>query len=256
VINWTAVESAAPTPELVTQVSAALRSPDPAERDERAYTVLARWVPELDPASRRALGDEMAERFGDPEVQARTFAPLILAKIVQSGTYDPAWLAAFTDWYPGEQDLRGWDDRLGWLHAVAHGADLLAAFGRCPEADPVPMLDLAVRRLLTPTSYLFAAMEDDRLGYALALTLTREELTERQSVAWLEPVAADFAAGRPGPVPPHASNTMRTLRVLYLLADRGARPTPWGGEPLPLRHAAAVRERVAEVLAECAPYAG
>jgi Protein of unknown function (DUF2785) len=62
----------------------------------------------------------------------------------------------------------------GWLHAVAHGADLLAAFGRCPQVSPVPLLDLAAARRLAGTGYVFAHQEDDGLGYAIGLTLTKK----------------------------------------------------------------------------------
>jgi hypothetical protein len=67
----------------------ALRSPDPALRDEHALTLLASWIPGLDKQERHALGDIMAARFGDEEIQARAFAPLILAEIVAHGEYDP-----------------------------------------------------------------------------------------------------------------------------------------------------------------------
>ena len=53
----------------------------------------------------------------------------------------------------------------------------------------------------------------------------------------------------------YASNAVRTLRVLYLLADRGVRATPDTGA-VPLTHARAVREAVAEALAVNCPYAG
>jgi hypothetical protein len=236
------------------ELSAALRSPDPAVRDDRAYTELARLIPELTGAQRLRLGDELAGRFTDAEIQSRAFAPLVLARLVEAGAYRPGWQEAFARWYPAETDLRGYDAELGWLHAVAHGADLLGAFGRHPAAEPVPLLSLATARLLAPGGQLFDAMEDDRLGCAIALVLTRAELTERQSVEWLDAVAADFRSGRPGPVPAYASNTVRTLRVVYLLADRGVRPR--GGDPLPLRHAEAVRGAVADVLAITSPYAG
>ncbi|MCX4744236.1 DUF2785 domain-containing protein [Kitasatospora sp. NBC_01287] len=245
-----------PTPELVAEVSAALRSPDPVVRDDQAFVLLARWIPDLPTAIRHSLGTEMAARFTDPEIQSRTFAPLVLAALVRHGAYDPAWLAAFARWYPAETDLRGYDPELGWLHAAAHGADLLGALGRCPQADPVPLLELAVARLLAPTEHLFDAMEDDRLGLAIALTLTRAELTERQAVDWLRPITAEFRSGQPGPMPAHASNTMRTLRVVHLLASRGVRPHPYTGDAVELPHAAAVREAVAAVLAIAAPYAG
>ncbi|MFE2109691.1 DUF2785 domain-containing protein [Kitasatospora sp. NPDC059463] len=247
-INWTEIETAEPTPDLLAAVSAALRSRDSGTRDTHAYEQLCRWVPLLTPERRLALGDEMAERLSDPEIQARTFAPLVLAELVDAGAHRPAWLDAFAHWYVTETDLRGWDAELGWLHAVAHGADLLGALGRSPlVADPAPLLELASARLLAPTDHVLDAMEDDRLGRAVGQVLTRPELTERQALAWLDPIAA---TGRrePGVVPATVSNTLRTLRVVYLLTDRGVRPAP-GAEPLALRHAAALRERLAEVLA-------
>lgn len=245
------------TPALIAELSQALRSPDPVLRDEQALTVLAGWIPDLDSGQRRRLGEEMAARFSDPEIQARTFAPLVLSMIVEQGDFDDSWLAAFTRWYPAETDLRGYDPELGWLHAVAHGADLLGAFGRCPQVvDPAPLLGVAAARLLAPTGYLFAHQEDDRLAYAIALTLTRAELSQEQSVDWLDPVRADFEASEPGPVPPRASNTMRTLRTLYILADRGVRPEWNQGQPMALAHRDAVLQRLAEVLALVAPMAG
>jgi hypothetical protein len=60
------------------------------------------------------------------------------------------------------------------------------------------------------------------------------ELSEADAVGWLDPIAAAFA-GKPGPVPAYASNSMRTLRFLYLLADRGVRPVWNRGDPTP-RH--------------------
>jgi Protein of unknown function (DUF2785) len=244
------------TPALIAELSEALRSPDPVVRDDHAYMVLAHWIPSLDPAQRRDLGDQMAARFTDPEIQARTFAPLILTGIVEEGDFDESWLNAFTRWYPAETDIRGHDPELGWVHAVAHGADLLGAFGRCPQVDPAPLLDLAAARLLARTDYLFAHQEDDRLGYAIALTLTRPELSRAQSVDWQEPIRADFAAGDDGPAPTHASNTMRTLRALYILADRGVRPQWDQGEPMTLPHRDAVLQRLADVLALVSPMAG
>jgi hypothetical protein len=91
---------------------------------------------------------------------------------------------------------------------------------------------------------------------AIALTLTRTELTAAESVGWLDAIEADFAAGERGPVPAHASNAMRTLRLLYLLADRGVRPDWNGAAALELRHRDAVKERLAAVLALVAPFAG
>ncbi|MFI5528571.1 DUF2785 domain-containing protein [Kitasatospora sp. NPDC051853] len=233
-----------------------LRSPDPAVRDDHAYVRLVELAPGLEEAERLRLGDELAGRFGDPEVHVRSFAALVLARLVEAGAHRAEWVEAFARWYPAEPDLRGYDAGLGWLHAAAHGADLLAAFGRHPAVEPAPLLELGARRLLAPTGQVFDAMEDDRIGCALGVVLTRAELTEHESVGWLGLVAEEFGRAEPGPMPPFASNTLRTLRVVYLLADRGVRPRGHRGAALTFRHRAAVREAVAGVLAVAAPYAG
>jgi len=85
---------------------------------------------------------------------------------------------SFEGWYVAEQDLRGYDEKLGWLHAIAHGSDLLGAFGLVPAVEPRRMLDLGIARLLAPTDQVLRDLEDDRLGAALAVTLTRPELSE------------------------------------------------------------------------------
>ncbi|MFE7532111.1 DUF2785 domain-containing protein [Kitasatospora sp. NPDC057542] len=240
--------------DLVAELAAALGDPDPEVRDGYPYAVLAAWIRRgvIDGERCLALGDLMAERFTDPRIEARTFAPLVLEMIVSQGSLRPEWLDAFAAWYRSEADLRGCDDTLGWLHAVAHGADLLATCGVRPDIDPEPLLVLAAERLLTPTDYLFAQREDDRLAKAVARILTRTDLTAERSTAWLSPIGAAFAALERGPMPVWVSNTARTLRALYLLADLGV-SAERGGHPVPLAHGDAVKARVAEVLRPVLP---
>ncbi|MFD7630084.1 DUF2785 domain-containing protein [Streptomyces sp. NPDC059851] len=255
-INWTAIEEADyavpdghDLEELVGALSRALADPDPEVRDGTPYGVLRTWIGRgvIAAPRRHALGDEMAARFGDPEVQARTFAPLVLDMLVTKGDFAPAWVDAFARWYPAESDLRGYHEELGWLHAVAHGADLLGTFGLRPEVAPARMLDLAAERLLAPTPYVWEQLEDDRLAMAIARTLTRKDLTEEAATGWLEPIAADLRALGRGPTPARVSNCLRTLRMLYVLTDRGSRPAP-DAAPVALAHRAALKERLAEVL--------
>ncbi|MBB5873048.1 hypothetical protein F4553_006482 [Allocatelliglobosispora scoriae] len=242
-----------PIGELVAQLVPMLRSPDPVIRDRFGYSILSTWIArgELD-AYLGQLGDAMAARFGDPEIQARTFAPLILAEVIGRGRFEQTWLSAFERWYRTETDLRGLDPRLGWLHAVAHGADLLGAFGAAEQltaADLTGLLDLATVRLLTRTTHVFDAWEDDRLADAIARVLSRLELSREQAVEWLAPVAADFTRRDWSvPVPAHAVNTMHTLRMLYLLIDRGFRLPGVEGEPIQVWHREAILEALLDVL--------
>lgn len=239
--------------ELVAELSGLLRSPDPVVRDGHAYSILATWIAKgvLGPELLRALGDEMAGRFGDAEIQARTFAPLILDAIVSVGVFEPSWVPPFERWYVAEEDLRGYDAKLGWLHAVAHGADLLGTLGRFPEVEPVEMLRLGIGRILTPTDYVLRDLEDDRLGHALAVTLTRADLLETDATVWLDPAGRALGSPPPDGVRPEVTNTMRTLRAAYVLVDQGVRI---GDAVHQVPHRDLVRAKLAEVLRMATPY--
>ncbi|GAA2820968.1 DUF2785 domain-containing protein [Kribbella solani] len=214
-----------PLEVLVAELVAMLRSPDPVVRDRQAYFTLATWIERgvLSTGQLRALGDEMVARFADSEVQARTFAPLVLDAIVTAGVFEPSWVPPFERWYVAEADLRGYDEKLGWLHAVAHGADLLGTLGLHSAVEPVQMLRLGIGRLLTPTAYVLADLEDDRLGYALAATLTRTDLNDEDVTGWLDPALRALSNPPVEGIRPEVTNTIRTLRALYVLADHGVR---------------------------------
>lgn len=220
-----AVPADRPLAELVGELSAMLRSPDPQIRDGQAYSTLATWIGNgvLGAQELRALGDEMVARFADPEIQARAFAPLILDSIVSRGVFEPSWVPPFERWYVAEEDLRGFDAKLGWLHAIAHGSDLLGALARVTAVEPVQMLRLGIGRLLTPTEFVLRDLEDDRLGFALAVALTRQDLSEADAVSWLDPAVRAVATVPAAGFRPEISNTLRTMRVVYLLVDHGLR---------------------------------
>jgi hypothetical protein len=270
-VDWTAVHAAdfavpagRSAAELLDELCTMLASPDPRVRDDTAYPILALWTARgvLD-GHLAALGDRMAAALGHDEIQARTFAAIILGWVVlrdaRTGELAaeavPRWLAAFAAWWRAEPDLRGWDPGLGWLHAVAHGADAVRAFGRSPRLGAPrlrDLLDLTVDRLRDDRGYLFAHGEDDRIGYALASVLTRVELSEADATAWLDRARATIDAGEPGPTPAWASNMLRTLASVYVFADRGVRwydPDIGGlGTTVALPHSAAVRARIATAL--------
>ncbi|GAA5026359.1 hypothetical protein GCM10023258_20030 [Terrabacter aeriphilus] len=238
-----------------------LASPDPAVRDEHAYAALTRLVRAgaVGPGDLPWLVSTMLERLGDERTEVRTFAPLVLAALVEAGDangVDPAevardWVPAVARWYVGEADLRGHDPQLGWLHAVAHGADFFGACGSAGVGEAEPLLDALAQRLVAPTPFVWRDQEDDRLACALALVLARPGLGADAATGWLGPVRALFATGAPGAVPAEASNTMRTLRSLHVaLGEQVLR----SGEPVPVEHAALVRTEVAAVLAEVTPW--
>jgi hypothetical protein len=258
------VPSDRPVRELADELCAMLGSADPEVRDDTAFPVLAYWV------SRGVLdgclgefGDRLVGQFSDGPIYERTFAAISLTWFVlrdaQTSELDSEtvlrWLDAFSRWWRTESDLRPWDPELGWLHAPAHGADVLRAFGRSPrlgQAELAGLLSLAVDRLLADEGYLYGNNEDDRIAYALATVLVRPEVTVSEAVGWIGRLHDAIASGEPGPVPPWAANSLRTLAALYILADRGVRwfepATDSHGPVVALPHSAVVKDRLAETL--------
>ena len=248
-----------------------LTAPDPVTRDKVGYGLLWEMVGRGDvDGGLRALGDRQAAQLAHPEIQARTFAPLVLVAVLLrdevTQELDAAsvhrWLDAFLGWYTGETDLRGYDDHLGWLHAVAHGADAVEAFSRSRHldtADLVRLLDAVATRLVTPTEYLFAHGEDDRIGSAVTALLLRDDLTAENATAWLDPVRAALDSVKPGPLSCSMSNTVRTLNSLYVSCHRGVRLYDPAGHKRPLArppHQDAVLEAVAGSIRALYSYLG
>ena len=69
---------------LAADLAEAMADPDPRIRDGAAYAALATWI-ERGVLDRQLnwLGTTMAGRFEDPRIQARTFAALVLAWVVE-----------------------------------------------------------------------------------------------------------------------------------------------------------------------------
>jgi Protein of unknown function (DUF2785) len=228
-----------------------LRSPDPRLREDGAYSTLAGRVPRGGTDEHLvALGDAGAALLADPAIQARTFGALLIALVLDrvntltSGIPGRAgagadvrpidivgWLAAFLTWYGAEQDLRGHDETLGWLHAVAHGADTLEAFGGSPLLNPsdlVMLLDVAAERVHAPTAQHLTQQEDDRLGHAVMTILARGAIPADDARAWIDRLAAPWRARTAGATPAQLDNTIRFARTLHLQLTLGVRNEPDG----------------------------
>ena len=214
-----------------------LRSPDPLVRDTGAYGSLAALQREgaLDDHLVE-LGDRAVELLADDEVQARSFGALLLALVadrdnVTGRATDDAvrrWLDGLTRWYAAEPDTRGYDARLGWLHAVAHGADAvgeLAGSPRLGRDDLVGLLGLLVRRATAPTPTYWVQNEDDRVAVAVMAVLRRDLLTPDDVRAAVDALARAWRDSE-GPVSAEADNAVRLARTLHLQLVLGVRPAP------------------------------
>jgi hypothetical protein len=242
-----AVPRERPLNELTAELVTMLGSSNPVERDEVAYPVLATWIGE-------GVYDDLLISFGDSlcdglliglgehdddTVFRRSFTALVLAECVRRDNVAHVlpvdvvlnWADRALGWYVREQDLRGWVDQLGWARALAHGADLLAAFAQSRHLGSVHLgvlLDVICERMMFSSARVLTDGEDDRLAAAGLTILQRNLVTQDQLDTWVEALGQGLIRprgySRDAWPSPSARNTSAFIRALYVHLAIGVRP--------------------------------
>ncbi|WP_139980775.1 DUF2785 domain-containing protein [Nocardioides litoris] len=225
--------------DLTEELTIMLGDPDPGRRDETAYPTLAAWVsrgvyddllPGLGDGMVAGLASGLGE-VGTDSVFRRSFSALVLAECIARDNARPLvlggkvlqWGDALATWVLREQDLRGHVAGKGWAHAVAHGADALAALASSPHlARPelTVVLDVVADRLLAPVDAVWAHGEADRLVGTTLAVLRRGQVPLTVLEPWVNRVAADAGPS----VEARSANAQAFLRGLYLQLAIGSRP--------------------------------
>jgi hypothetical protein len=181
------------TDEVTTVLMECLASPDSQLRDTYGFEILSRWIRRgvlkadslkrmiatLTPNLKMGIGER-----GTDSAFRRTFSALILSELIRQDNLTPyleqkevkTLLEAGVTYLTNEQDLRGFDKEFGYVHGVAHGADVLfrlASSKQLEKADLTQILE-AVRSKVAPAgenSYAFG--EDERLARVVIAVLAR-----------------------------------------------------------------------------------
>lgn len=189
---------------LASELIAMLASPDPVRRDEEAYETLAKWLHGATPPTEAVLQQlfsALSARLATTnDVIARSFAALTLKEVVghdlkrrvlRAQDIDAlAQLAAQK--LAAEADRRGHTDAAGWVHALAHLADLSRILMRHPQLTAAQQTPL-VAALIAQTESATAAWEwgeDARLANALYWATQRDDFNVAPLDAWLTRLAA------------------------------------------------------------------
>jgi len=221
---------------LAKELSRYLKSSDAELRDDLAYSILAEWILEKNAFS----GDELlaleAEwrgnlkagigESGTDSIFLRSFSALCLSAIAERELKSQflraeryrKLLEAALEYLKDERDLRGFDEKKGWIHATAHTADLIAALARHPlftEADQAKLLEAVGQRLETARA-IFSFEEQDRLANALAAMAARADFNLAGFELWVNRTdKADFAIWKESP--PRIEGLQRFENDTYLL---------------------------------------
>jgi len=226
-----------PLDDLTTELVIMLGSRDPALRDGIAYPALATWIS-------RGVYDDLLAGLGDGMVAGlgigigetgtatvfrRSFSALVIAECISRDAVVqrmPAnkildWGDRIAAWFVRERDLRGYVPGEGWAHAIAHGADAIAALAGSPhlgKAELTVMLDVLADRLLLSTDTLFGAGEPDRMAVATMEILRRNLVPLAVLEPWIARLGSAATYRPHTDVDPFLStgNAEAFLRALYL----------------------------------------
>ncbi len=93
----------------------------------------------------------------------------------------------FMDYFRNETDFRGYIDDIGWLHSVAHSADVFKQLFKCEdlvETEFKAMFEVIRERFMINT-YVFMSDEDERMVSALHEAFKRDVLSEEYILDWI-----------------------------------------------------------------------
>jgi len=179
--------------------------PDPTLRDGIAYEGLQYWLRarQLSPETMRALAANLEALLSAPDPQGfrQPFAALVLSEVARADRIEPyldgqaraRLLDRSLTYFNNVRDYRGFDEREGWRHGVAHGADVLlqlslnATLGK-PELERIRD---AIATQVSPVSHFYIHGESERLARPIIFMAQRGLITEEEWTRWF----AQFPTG-------------------------------------------------------------
>lgn len=200
-----------------------LADPDPELRDGIAFEALSQWMRagDFDAVALRTLRDRLYSLLDGPEGEgyARPFAALVLSEVARTDRVEP-WMSAdervamiqrAASYVEGVRDYRGYDQRQGWRHGVAHGADWLMQLAMNPALDRAQadrILAAVAAQVVPASAHAYVYGEPERLARPVLFVAQRGLLSDVEWGAW-------FAA-----LPAKLGNADRAYRDAGWLARR------------------------------------
>jgi hypothetical protein len=183
-----------------------LSDPDPALRDEAGFEAIQFMLrgQKLDVATMQRLRSALLAglRQEDSRGFAQPFAALTLAEIVRADRVKPFMtdaeraevVRAATGYLSSVRDYRGFDDKEGWRHGVAHGADLMLQLSVHPalgKLEHQAILAAVASQLTAPGAqgHFYRYGEGERLMAPVFYLARRGEIDGAEWAAWFAKLA-------------------------------------------------------------------
>ncbi len=222
-------------------IVACLASPDPSLRDGIAYEALTHMLraKQLTPETMKALLADLEAKLEGPEGEGfvRPFAVLALSEVARADRIEAylsdeelaALLRNATAYLTDVRDYRGFDEKEGWRHGVAHGSDLLMQLALNPRTGKEMLNGIlsAVGSQVAPAGHSYIAGEGERLARPVLFAAARGAKTEAEWSDWLlalatppDHLADKLFASSEGLAWRH--DTMAFLNAIYMNVTLGA----------------------------------
>ncbi len=217
---------------LALQAISCLASPDPVERDELAFEALQAWMraDKLEVATVQELRTRLTAQLQAPDPQgfARPFAALVLADVARVDRIKPylsaeqraQLVAATTEFLRGVSDYRGFDEKQGWRHGVAHAADIMLQLSLNPalgRAEHDQMLAAIASQVAPQGEHFYRYGEGERLMAPIFYLSRAKTLQCSDWDAWFARLAAPPAtAGTQQAALARKHNLNSFLQPLYI----------------------------------------
>lgn len=187
-----------------------LADPDPTIRDGIAYEALAQWMRagEIDIAGLRGLRDRLYATLGggDSAGFRKPFAALVMSEVARTDRIKPwmsveeraAMVEAAAAYVESVRDYRGFDEKEGWRHGVAHGADWLMQLALNPALDRAQLdriLAAVAVQVVPESAHAYVFGEPGRLARPILYAARRGLHSEAEWQAWLSALTPRVAAG-------------------------------------------------------------
>lgn len=191
--------------ELALELLSCLGSPNPELRDEIGYELYTYWLRAgfLKDSTRQRLLIDLSTAMLHSSANgslARSFSALVLAELVRSDIVATfmsdeqrrSLLQNAVSALTNEQDFRGLDSELGWIHPVAHLSDVLWRFALHPATSRVDAVVImaGVKSKIAPTATAYHFNESDRLARVITVLLVEGLLNADEFAPWIDAIVA------------------------------------------------------------------
>ena len=225
-----AIEDEARREQLAQSLIPCLADLNPFLRDTIAFEAYAVWLRgnQLNLTTRQRMVVQLSAWMNQSDRAGvrQPFAALVLSELARadritaylSATERQNLLNIATKYLQTQRDYRGFDEKHGWRHGIAHGADLLMQLALNPALDKAQLDQIlaAVRSQIAPSSgHFYIYGEPDRLARPILMVAMRG--LHDDWAAWFNQVAAPLSI-QDNALPSQQSLAKRHNTRAFLLA--------------------------------------